>query len=164
MKTLSVRTGVNTWDNAWIKENHPPAEKPVVLTHSQPPPSSTSEKAFDYPPQAFQSAYPEDKWCSNLLYASPLDESILSEPESYGVDLFVEVGDQVTYCLVDKPQEKRTIKIVETESNPLFNIVNERAPVALALLGLAPGEEGFFQTPNGKRAIRVLKILRQGKE
>jgi len=94
----------------------------------------------------------------------PAEGSILHEAETYGVDLFVEVGDQVTYCFVDRPEEKRTIKIVESESKPLLNIVNERVPVAQALLGLAPGEEGAFGTPNGKRPIRVLKIQRQGEE
>ena len=92
------------------------------------------------------------------------NESILHETEAYGIDLFVEVGDQVTYCFVDRPEEKRTIQIVEGESKPLLHIVSERAPVAQALLGLVLGEEGVFETPNGKTTIRVLKIQRQEEE
>jgi hypothetical protein len=45
-------------------------------------------------------------------------------------DLFVEVGDQAIYCLSDRPALELTILIVDNESNPACNIVNERTPIA----------------------------------
>jgi transcription elongation GreA/GreB family factor len=49
---------------------------------------------------------------------------------------------------------------MDLEGRTQQHIVNERAPIAQALLGLTLGEEGVFQTPNGKRVIRVLKVQR----
>lgn len=76
-------------------------------------------------------------------------------------DLFVEVGNRVTYCIADNPTEKHTILIVDSESNPKMNILNENTPVARALLGLSQGETGQLEVPgHPTRALRVLKIHR----
>lgn len=82
-------------------------------------------------------------------------------PAASSDDAFVEVGDRITYCFVDNPQDKHTVQIVDSASNPKMNIVNENTPVALALLGCAVGEEGVLETPGGTgRKLRVLKIHR----
>jgi very-short-patch-repair endonuclease len=84
-------------------------------------------------------------------------------PASGSDDAFVEVGDRITYCFADNPQDKHTVQIVDSASNPKMNIVNENTPVALALLGCAVGEEGFLEAPGGPgRKLRVLKIHREG--
>ncbi len=76
-------------------------------------------------------------------------------------DLFVEVGDRVTYCFPEDPAAKMTVMIVDSASNPKLNIVNENTPLAQALLGLSPGEDGDFVSPDQKmRTIRVLKVER----
>lgn len=77
-------------------------------------------------------------------------------------DLYVEVGDRVTYCLVNNPEERNTVMIVDTESNPRHNLINEETPLALALLDLKVGDEavvGVNSNPGHK--VRVLKIQRQ---
>lgn len=77
-------------------------------------------------------------------------------------DLFVEVGDRVTYCFADAPGTKLSVLIVDSESNPKHNIVNEQTPLAQALFGLGQGGEGTFTAPGQKnRLIRVIKIERQ---
>ena len=77
-------------------------------------------------------------------------------------DLFVEVGDRVTYCLVDDPNERHSVLIVDSESNAKMGIVNEQTPLAQALLGLSPGDIGDMEIPGQRaRQLRVLKIQRQ---
>ncbi|MDY0013253.1 MAG: GreA/GreB family elongation factor [Rhodocyclaceae bacterium] len=77
-------------------------------------------------------------------------------------DLFVEVGDRVTYCPVDDPADRHSILIVDSESNVKMGLVNENAPLAQALLGLAPGDEGLLDIPVQRaRRIRVIKVQRQ---
>lgn len=77
-------------------------------------------------------------------------------------DLFVEVGDRVMYSLVDDPNERHSVLIVDSGSNAKMGIVNEQTPLAQALLGLSPGDVGELQIPGQKaRQLRVLKIQRQ---
>jgi transcription elongation GreA/GreB family factor len=43
-----------------------------------------------------------------------------------------------------------------------MGLINENAPLAQALLGLAPGDEGVLDIPGQRtRQIRVIKIQRQ---
>lgn len=79
-----------------------------------------------------------------------------------GDDLFVEVGDRVTYCPVDDPADRHSVLIVDSESNVKMGLVNENAPLAQALLGLAPGDEGLLEIAGQRsRRIRVIKVQRQ---
>jgi transcription elongation GreA/GreB family factor len=95
-----------------------------------------------------------------LIFSEP--ESAVDETKSSSIDTFVEVGDQVTYCFAEVPNERHCVLIVDSPSNPKHNIINEHAPVAQALLGLSVGEENTLDLPSGKsRAIKVLKIQRQ---
>lgn len=80
-------------------------------------------------------------------------------------DLFVEVGNRVSYCFAENPTEKHTVLIVDSESNPKLNILNENTPLALALLGLSQGETAQLEVPGRPaRALRVLKIHRNDDE
>lgn len=77
-------------------------------------------------------------------------------------DLFVEVGDRVTYCALEAPNERHSVLIVDSESNVKMGIVNERTPLAQALIGLSPGEIGNLDVPGqASRQLRLLKIQRQ---
>ena len=76
-------------------------------------------------------------------------------------DKFIEVGDQVTYCLLDLPSEKQTVWITDGESNLKLGIINEKSPVAQALLGLAEGDIGELQiTSSAVMKTRELKVLK----
>jgi transcription elongation GreA/GreB family factor len=93
--------------------------------------------------------------------AAELAEEI-AESSDGAEDLFVEVGDRVTYCPVDDPADRHSILIVDSESNVRMGLVNENAPLALALLGLSPGDEGVLEVPGCKnRIFRVIKVQRQ---
>lgn len=73
-------------------------------------------------------------------------------------DAFVDVGNVVTYCFIDKPQERHTIHIVEGHSTATGTI-GEDAPLAIALLGLEVGEVGIMVVEGrADRKVRVLKI------
>jgi transcription elongation GreA/GreB family factor len=77
-------------------------------------------------------------------------------------DVFVEVGDRVTYCRVDNPEERHSALIVDSESNPRMGIINDQTPVAQALLGLSPGDIGVLHVHGEQpRQLRVLKIQRR---
>ncbi len=90
-------------------------------------------------------------------------ELVAELAESAGSDdLFVEVGDRVTYCPVDDSADRHSILIVDSESNVKMGLVNENAPLAQALLGLAPGDEGVLDISGQRsRRIRVIKVQRQ---
>ena len=78
-------------------------------------------------------------------------------------DLFVEVGDRVTYCYVDDPSDRHSILIVDSSSNPEMDITNEKTPLAQALLDHSPGEVVQLEAPDQKnRRLRILKVQHQG--
>ena len=78
------------------------------------------------------------------------------------VDIFVEIGDRVTYCVVDEPDKRLTVQIVDSESNARMGIINERTPVALALLGLSPGDIGEVVIHGQEsRSVKVIKVQRR---
>ncbi len=95
---------------------------------------------------------------SNDSAHSEVSEVIIDSVE----DKFIEVGDQVTYCLLDSPSEKQTVWITDGESNLKLGIINEQSPVAQALLGLAEGDIGELHITSSAgmktRELRVLKI------
>jgi transcription elongation GreA/GreB family factor len=84
-----------------------------------------------------------------------------STAASDGEDLFVEVGDRVTYCPVDAPNDRHAVLIVDSQSNAKRGVINEETPVARALLGLSPGDVGELEIGGRKnRQLRVLKVQR----
>ncbi|MDT9547561.1 MAG: DUF4011 domain-containing protein [Chlorobium phaeovibrioides] len=77
-------------------------------------------------------------------------------------DLFVEVGNRVTYCHLDDPNARETVLIVDSASNPKMGIINEKTPLAQALLGLSTGNVGILEVPGRvPRQLQVLKIQRR---
>ncbi|EQD41830.1 superfamily I DNA and RNA helicase and helicase, partial [mine drainage metagenome] len=80
-------------------------------------------------------------------------------------DLFVEVGDRVTYCFADAPDDRHSVLIVDSESNAKMGIINEQTPVAQVLLGSSPGDVGQLEvTGQRSRQLHVLKIQRRDDE
>ena len=77
-------------------------------------------------------------------------------------ELFVEVGDLVTYCPTNSLSTRYTVMIVDTVSNPKLHLVNENTPVAKALLNSTIGDEVEVVAPGATSIIRVLKVQRQG--
>lgn len=93
--------------------------------------------------------------------AEEVAESIAAESDS-SEDLFVEVGDRVTYCPLDAPNDRHSVLIVDSASNVKMGLINEETPLAQALLGLSPGDVGTLDIPGQKsRQLHVLKIQRQ---
>ena len=92
----------------------------------------------------------------NVQEALPF-ESTISEDE----ELFVEVGDWINYCDVEKPDHKNRIKIVEGPDNIGEGIINEKRPIAQALLGGSEGEVVPLDIPRKPiQKLRILKIER----
>lgn len=86
----------------------------------------------------------------------------LSAAAGGGEDLFVEVGDRVTYCPVDDPNDKHSVLIVDSPSNVKMGIINAQTPLAQALLGLSPGDVAELVVAGQRnRQLHVLKVQRQ---
>jgi transcription elongation GreA/GreB family factor len=120
--------------------------------------ASRSESLLDYDIEDVSEAmeYAEQKTTADVTDAA-IDPTLSISDE----DLYVEVGDRVTYCFIDKPEERLSIKIVDTESKPQFNLINESAPLAQTLLNSAVGDEPELEVKGSPtRVIRVLRIHR----
>ena len=78
-------------------------------------------------------------------------------------DAFVEVGDRVTYVVLESPDERHTVQIVDSASNARLGILNEDTPVARALIGLGNGDDSELHVPGQPvRHLRLIKIHREG--
>lgn len=87
---------------------------------------------------------------------------ILAAASDGSEDIFVEVGDRVTYCSLDDTEDRHSVLIVDSASNAKMGIVNEETPLAKALLGLSSGDVGNLEISGQKpRQLRVLKVQRQ---
>lgn len=92
----------------------------------------------------------------------PEQLALRTRPVDEDEQLFVEVGDTVTYCDVKELGKKMTVHITHGENNFAQGIVNEAAPLARVLLDSAEGEEVELGLPGkGARRFRVLKIERK---
>ena len=106
----------------------------------------------------------EDENIAANEVANEVAETIAAESDG-SEDMFVEVADRVTYCALDDPNTKHSVLIVDSPSNVKMGLVNEEAPLAQALLGLSPGDNGILEIPGHKaRNLRVMKIQRQEAE
>ena len=77
-------------------------------------------------------------------------------------ELFVEVGDRVTYESLAEPIEKHTVQIVDSQSNLRLGLLSDQTPLAQALLGLCLGDEALLKVEhNVARKLRILSIVRQ---
>jgi len=77
-------------------------------------------------------------------------------------DLFIEVGDRVTYSPVENLDEKNIVLIVdEGESNLRYGVLKEDTPLAQALMGLTVGETAKLNLKsNGKDYIKEFNIIK----
>jgi len=71
----------------------------------------------------------------------------------------VKVGDTVRYIDLENPGEFLETQISRSPSNPEYGIVNERTPIARALLGARVGEQVEANLPTGKARLKVIEIL-----
>jgi len=112
----------------------------------------------------YEDIYIDEDESTIITESNQIDEGegIDISAEQLSSDIFVEVGNLVTYCFIENPEDKHSVLIVDGHSNAKHNIINESTPVAQALLGLSVGEENGLLLPSGKEpTIRILKIQRQ---
>ena len=76
-------------------------------------------------------------------------------------EVFVDIGDRVTYEVVGELFEQNTVHIVDSPSNPRLGLLHNLTPVAQALLGLCEGDEGSLRVKGQPpRKLRVLRVER----
>ena len=143
------------WSTDWFYDPRRATEKLLsFLQHRRDAfrsePNLNDYKTFEEMDEPQEMPRTEDDGGSNLNQSTSED------------DLYVEVGDRVTYCFVAKPEECHSVMIVDTESNPRLSLINENTPLAKALLNTAVGDEpGMAIKGMPPRIIRVLRIQRQ---
>jgi len=128
-------------------------EKRRVVARSEPTTDYDVERLFEETEEADQT-----------IIAEAVDEIDLSLSIS-DEELYVEVGDRVTYCFTDKPEDRRSVNIVDSKSIPELNCINEHTPLAQALLDSAVSDERELIVKGSPvKLIRVLRINRGNKE
>jgi hypothetical protein len=101
---------------------------------------------------------------STSILSNPSDTSSGVAQVDFADDVFVEVGDRVTFVSSQSPNERFTVTITDALSNPNLNFVNEKTPLAVAILGLCVGEIGELRVSSTKgihtNELKILKIER----
>lgn len=88
------------------------------------------------------------------------DTAVLVHPERT-TQLYVELGDRVTYEMLAEPPERHTVQIVDSASNLRLGLLNEDTPLARVLLGLAEGDQVTLRVADKPpRELRVVKVER----
>ncbi|WP_138994220.1 DUF4011 domain-containing protein [Larkinella sp. C7] len=75
-------------------------------------------------------------------------------------EIYVEVGDKITFSYSDRPSEKRTVMLVEGASDPKHERFNDQSSLGKALLNAKVGEVKLLENNALTRRIKVLKISR----
>jgi len=145
------------WSTDWFY--NPRKESQKLLTFLEDRRIISMDEPLDY---EFEEAFEEE---AEVKIQEPVEEPDESPDLTYATstdELFVEIGDLITYCHVEKPADRHSVMIVDTESNPRLNLINENTPLALALLNAAVGDDVELEVKgNNSRLLRVLKIQRQ---
>jgi transcription elongation GreA/GreB family factor len=87
-----------------------------------------------------------------------IDDQAPSDHASTTADIFIELGDRVTFETETDPPERHTIQIVDSESNPKLGLLNDQTPVAQALLGLCEGDATELRVRG--YPVRTMRIVR----
>lgn len=79
-------------------------------------------------------------------------------------ELYIEVGDTVTYCDVESPSERKSVLITDGASIFEQGIINAATPLARTLLDKTEGEEVDLRLPGREpRRFRILQIDRSNR-
>lgn len=145
------------WSTDWFYSPRRESERLLeFLKHRQALSKSEPEPTYEFEEDeevSFESS-PTEASDENVDYA---DVAVSPSTE----ELFVEVGDRVTYCAVNKNDEKHCVMIVDSESNTKLNLINENTALAQALLNAAVGDEVELEIKGtASRTLRVIKIQR----
>lgn len=146
------------WSTDWYRNHKTEAEKLIEFVRQRWT-ESKSELPEHYEEVELQEAEPE-----RIEEAVIEDEKEVEEMASFinslvdeDDEMFVQVGDTVTYVDIAKPHIKITITIVDGSGDREAGIVNVDLPVAQALLDAQEGDEVEMTLPD--RPSHLLKVL-----
>jgi len=145
------------WSTDWFYNPRRESEKLLNFLEERREISKTEQ--IDY---EMEEVFEEDD--AVIIQSTSEEASDTSEPSMpvANEELYVEIGDLVTYCHVDSPDERKTAMIVETESNTQKNFINENTPLAKAMLDSTVGDTvGIVVNGGNPKVIKILKIQRQ---
>ena len=87
-----------------------------------------------------------------------IDDQAPTDHASTTADIFIELGDRVTFETDTDPPERHTIQIVDSGSNPKLGLLNDQTPVAQALMGLCEGDATELRVRG--YPVRTMRIMR----
>lgn len=132
-------------------------EKRLVEDKESPPPFADEELEVDIVSALPAASEDVDAEPAAVLQPSmPLVAPAVVQKPS--VELFVEVGDRVTYEVLGPTPERHTVQIVDSPSNLRLGLLNEVTPLAQALIGLCEGDETTLTI--GSSASHQLRVVR----
>lgn len=155
---------IRVWSTDWYADPHGQIRRLSEFLHerlAQTPPLTYVEQISVEEDEELTAATSPGERPAEI---APIKVREIAPPAAAQAELLVEVGDLVTYA-VQTPtgEEKVTVQIVDTASNPRMNLVNELSPLAQALIGLCSGDEGQLVVQgHGPRKLRVVSIKRPG--
>jgi very-short-patch-repair endonuclease len=147
---------IRVWSTDWFSDPQGQTERLVQFLERrhdllQPTPYSDADL------EPMEGDYVADAAAPGSVNASEVPPA----DSGHAADVFVEVGDRVTYLMLAEADEKHTIQIVDSASNPKHKLLNQETPLAQALLGLCEGDEAILKVQGQPpRPLRVLRIGR----
>ena len=94
---------------------------------------------------------------TNLGFATTTNDAVSIRSRG---DRYVEIGDKVTYCFMDKQLEVRTVSLVEGANDPMRNQFNDQSPLGKALLDAKIGEVRVLEYNGKSRSIRLIAFAK----
>ncbi len=147
------------WSPDWFR--NPQAEATRLLSFLE---ERRRAAAQEPTPHIAEEHVEEEPDSTAVREGAPVQVDLAIRPVDEDEELYVEVGDTVTYCDVETPTERKQVLITDAPSNFEQGIINAATPLAKTLLDKAEGEEVDLVLPGrGPRRLRVLKIDRNNR-
>ncbi len=149
------------WSADWFRNPKREIERLLVFLDGRRVAAARDPVAFyeEAEPEGVSARVPE---AISAPVAAPLQPDLpLESIAGVGEDeeLFVEVGDRVTYIDLEvAPNDRRVIQIVDTGHDPSLGLINEAKPLAQALIGAAEGE--VMELSIDGRPSKHLKVVK----
>jgi very-short-patch-repair endonuclease len=158
---------IRVWSTDWFADPAAQTERLVRflrerLLQDEASAPAYAEDDFDEqveePPVAESSQRPELVAIQPQPAASTRDDEARLVGNGRRADLFIELGDRVTFEIDSDSPERHTIQIVDSASNPKLGLLNDQTPVAQALMGLCEGDDAELRVKD--YPVRTMRIVR----
>lgn len=147
------------WSTDWFRNPHSETTRLLAFLEKLRQAPIPAEYLLDEPVEVNEPIAPSDDLSTHG------DSGVAAEPDTQGIfddELTVDVGDLVSYALIDKPEDVIQVRITFKQTDLAAGLVSEATPLGEALMGATVGETVVLRVP-GKVAqvFRVQGIKRK---